>query len=141
MKQMTPHRFVTSCQPAALRAQRSGAISIVLVVAVMVIGTLLLAESVRTVLNERHALPRQFERQQAEHILQSGVTRIRTLASFDKVEGGSWTFPKGILHPEQSGSLEIRVTDNKAIITARYPSESETPVSLSKTFSAKDWEQ
>lgn len=113
----------------------------VLVVAVMVIGTLLLTESVRSVLNERRALPRKFEQQQARHILQDGISRLRTLPSFESVREGEWNFPKGVIHSDHSASLEVRVGDGEAIVTARYPLESETPVTLSQTLTTKDWEQ
>lgn len=152
--------------PPGVSDRRRGAISMILVIAVLIIGTLLLTESVRTVLNERRAVPRQFERRQAEQILQAGLQKLQQLDSIDDVQPGTWSFAKGVIHPDQTGSLQIKVSpaiasaaeqpalkeepDEKdgtnsmpvaVTITARYPLEADAAVSVSAILTKKDWKE
>lgn len=121
------------------RPERRGAVAMIFVVAVTIIGTVLLAQGVRSVLNERRAMPAVFEQQQAQHLLKAGLQQLKSLPSMDDVRPGDWKFARGTLHPEQTGVLQISVVAGTVKISARYPLESDTPITVSDILTKEDW--
>lgn len=111
----------------------------ILVVAVTMIGTVLLTQGVRSVVSERRAMPAMFQQQQAKHLLQVGLRKLKALPSLDDVQPGDWQFAKGILHTGQTGELKVTVAGGIVTISARYPLESDTPISVSQTLTKDDW--
>ncbi|MEP3481659.1 MAG: hypothetical protein ABJZ55_20620 [Fuerstiella sp.] len=113
---------------------RSGAVAMIMVIAVTIIGTILLTQGVRSVLNERRTMPANFQQQQANHLLQSGIRRLKALPSSDDVQSGAWKFTKGTIHETQTGEVKVQVQDGTITVSATYPLESETPVTVSESF-------
>lgn len=118
---------------------RSGAVAMILVVAVTMIGTVLLTQGVRSVVSERRAMPAMLQQQQAKHLLQVGLRKLKALPSLNDVQPGVWQFAKGILHTGQTGELKVTVAGGIVTISARYPLESDTPISVSQTLTKDDW--
>ena len=113
---------------------RSGAVAMVMVIAVTIIGTILLTQGVRSVLSERRTMPANFQQQQAKHLLQTGIRKLKALPSIDDVQPGAWNFTKGTIHETQTGAVTVKVQNETVTISARYPLESETPVTVSESF-------
>lgn len=111
----------------------------ILVVAVTIIGTILFTQAVRSVLNERRALPAAFEQQQVQQLLKTGVQKLKALPSINAVQSGEWAFEKGTLHPNQTGLLAVVVVDDQVTISATYPLQSDTPIRMSEILTQDDW--
>lgn len=120
-------------------SQRQGAVAMIMVIAVTIIGTILLTQGVRSVLNERRAIPAAFEQQQVLQLLQTAVQKLKALPAIDDVQAGEWAFPAGTLHANQSAKISVTIDQGSVVISATYPLESDTPVTVSEILTTDDW--
>lgn len=115
---------------------RRGAIS-AMVIVVLVLLAALAASQVRRVVIERRQMKTEIEYLQTHQAAEAGLLRASlTRKQHQDYRGETWEIPAGVIHKTKSAQVLIRLDDNgQCLVTARYPSNSETPLQVTRSGS------
>ncbi len=128
------HRLPKACPP---RRQRRAIVSVVVLIVLMLI-TGLIAQYARRALADRRQMRVMLQQQQAIHLANAGIARMRKRVQADpEFTEDSWNIPAGKIHQTNTGTVQITVQEGKAIIVARYPANNEHPVRVTRTVELK----
>lgn len=123
--------FAANLRPRGFH--RRAIVSVVVLIVLMLI-TGLIAQYARRALSDRRQMRSEMQHQQALHLADAGVMRLRqSVATGGDVEAENWNVPVGIIHQTNTGTVEITLKDGTATIVARYPANAEYPVKVTRT--------
>lgn len=117
-------------------ADRRRAVVTVMVLVVLMLMAGILAQLVRRAVADRRQIRQESYQQQTIELAFAGVLRVTAKHQTDgEYSGEIWNVPVGQIHQTNSGQVEISVDGDTAVIVARYPSNLEHPVQVTKTVS------
>lgn len=125
---------IVSQPKISLRRRRAVVTVMVLLVLMLMAG--ILAQLVRRAVTDRRQIRQESYQQQTIELAFAGVSRFvqKRSASAD-YSGEVWNVPAGLIHQTNSGQVKISIDGASAVIVARYPSNLEHPVQITKTVS------
>lgn len=116
--------------------RRRRAVVTVMVLVVLMLMAGILAQLVRRAVADRRQIRQESYQQQAIELAFAGISRLTTKRNSDgKYSGEVWDVPAGLIHQTNSGQVEISIEGESAVVIARYPSNLEHPVQVTKTVS------
>lgn len=117
-------------------AKRRRAVVTVMVLVVLMLMAGILAQLVRRAVADRRQIRQESFHQQTIELAFAGVIRVTAKHRSDgEYSGEIWNVPAGQIHQTNSGQVEISIDGDSAVIVARYPSNLEHPVQVTKTVS------
>ena len=120
--------------PQQMVKRRSGMVTALVIVLLMILVAIV-SQFMQRVVRDRHQMLRQFHLQQAMQLATAGEFRLRILLKQQPdIQNHTWELPPGTIHQTNSGRVQINLRDGTATIVARYPSNDETPVQISRTI-------
>jgi type II secretory pathway component PulK len=118
-------------------AERRGAVT-VLVLLVILIGSVMLTQLVRrTLLDGRQASSNLLQLQTQELAAAAVLRAQQSWRDSPDWTGETWKLPPGQIHQTNEGEVVIKVVDNVATVTARYPVNFSNPIQITRKVSLK----
>ncbi|MEZ6058775.1 MAG: hypothetical protein R3C19_00265 [Planctomycetaceae bacterium] len=115
--------------PAAPR--RRGAIT-AMVLVLLLLTSLLVAQYVRRAVADRRQMKQELQYVQTQQLAGAGVRRATAAMLRGDYNGETWTIPAGVIHQTNTATVLIRVDDSFATVVARYPSNEDLPVQVTR---------
>ena len=114
-------------------SRRAGIVTVmVLLVLILIAG--LIAEFVRRAVADRRQFRAEHQHQQATLLVEAGIRRLRaSRTADDSYAGETWQIPAGVVHDSNTGSVEISIADNTAVVTASYPANQDIPFRVTRS--------
>ena len=105
-----------------------------MVVVVLILLSGLVVEFARRAIDDRRQMRTELEYSQTLELAQAGVLRARQIEGSDNGEV-TVDVPPGVIHKTKSAQIVISVDDAEATVTARYPSNHDRPLQVTRSVS------
>jgi type II secretory pathway component PulK len=113
--------------------RRSGAVTVLCLVTLLIFSGMI-SQYVRRVLLERRQFRNEVLSVQAEQLAETALRMARTERTQDPTWVGMvWELPSGIIHQTNSARVVIEMQDDVCKVIARYPTNRELPVQITRT--------
>jgi hypothetical protein len=113
--------------------QRSGAVTVLCLVTLLIFSAMI-SQYVRRVLLERRQFRNEVLSVQAEQLAETALRMARTQRTQDPAWPGMvWELPAGMIHQTNSARVVIEMQDDVCKVVARYPTNRELPVQVTRT--------
>lgn len=127
MRKLVAHRRENSSKP------RSGAMTVLCLVTLLIFSAMV-SQYVRRVLLERRQFRNEVNSVQAETLAETALRIARTQRTQDPAWAGMvWELPAGTIHQTNSARVVIEIQDDVCKVIARYPTNRELPVQITRT--------
>ncbi|MBL8812975.1 MAG: hypothetical protein JNM43_22600 [Planctomycetaceae bacterium] len=112
---------------------RKGGVIVVVLAALVIVSTLWVAWTQRT-MSDRRQIREVVLQRQTERLAEAGVLMARQAIQKDAAWTGTQVVvPAGVIHKTNSGELAISVQNGLITVVAKYPSQEEIPYKVTRT--------
>ena len=133
MKMTKVHPVTTSRGSTHQHESRRGGAIVVVLAALVIVSTLWVAWTQRTMADRRQIRQVVLQRQ-TERLAEAGVLMARQAIQKDAAWTGTQVVvPAGLIHKTNSGELAISVQNGLITVVAKYPSQEEIPYKVTRT--------
>lgn len=133
MRTTKGHPVTTSRGSTHQHESRRGGAIVVVLAALVIVSTLWVAWTQRTMADRRQIREVVLQRQ-TERLAEAGVLMARLAIQKDAAWTGTQVVvPAGVIHKTNSGELAISVQNGLITVVAKYPSQEEIPYKVTRT--------
>ncbi len=119
--------------PSCSRSSPRRAAVTVMVLVVLLLMALLVAQYVRRAVGDRRQMRQEFMSMQTQHLADAGELRAHAaIRATTEYTGETWQVPAGTIHQTNTGTVVITVADGWATVVARYPSNEDLPLQVTR---------
>lgn len=133
MKTTLTHPVTAFHRSAHPHEGRKGGAIVVVIAALVIVSTLWVAWTQRT-MSDRRQIREVVLQRQTERLAEAGVLMARQAIQKDAAWTGTQVVvPAGVIHKTNSGELAISVQNGLITVVAKYPSQEEIPYKVTRT--------